>query len=255
MRRGAALAIALAGSACGRIAFDALGDGGGDDADVGAPDADGPDLIMHFPLDETNGSAIVDIARGMTTTCRSGSCPTSEPAGRVGGAMEFNGGGNCLLIADDVVLHQPSFTLAVWARHDIQRNDSMFAKLIGQVDDENNSFNLQVGDGGAFPLNSAAFGTSAGAANEFVSSPGDAVSPNVWHHVAATFTGGTKRIYVDGVLTGTGTGVVGFDGGAMTIGCDQNANSQQYWDGALDDVRFYRRALTDAEIGELASAP
>ena len=69
------------------------------------------------------------------------------------------------------------------------------------------------------------------------------ISDNEWHHVASTYSGGTARIYVDGVLRASeprnlGNGVTNrFSGGAFNN-----------YPGLLDEITLYSRALTAAEI-------
>ena len=73
-----------------------------------------------------------------------------------------------------------------------------------------------------------------------------------WHHIAATRDNTSMKLYVDGILIGTSptpTGasdyvshddyLVGYGGG-------------QYWRGSMDDLRFYARVLSPAEISTLA---
>lgn len=81
-----------------------------------------------------------------------------------------------------------------------------------------------------------------------------------WHHYAASYDSSTGliQLYIDGVLrattdlSGAATPVqVSSDIGAMTIGYSDTLNT--YFGGAIDDVRLYDRALTGAEIFNLAN--
>jgi len=84
-----------------------------------------------------------------------------------------------------------------------------------------------------------------------------------WHHAAGTFNSGTLSIYVDGALETTafggptfGTGLVRY--GFLGIGSESQdmfngmTNATGYFDGEVDDVRIYNRALSPAEIAYLA---
>jgi hypothetical protein len=254
VRPWTALVIALATSACGRIAFDARSDATAGDVPTDAADGSSadPDLVVHFPL-EGGTPMITDVVGGLEGSCAT-TCPTSaatsSPLG--GTATEFDGIADCYVVADDLVLRQSAFTLALWARHDVTRNDSMIGKLRGPVAMEGNSFQLETGDGGVWPADAVVFASGTGI-NEFLVQLDPIPALTTWHHVAATFDGVTKRLYIDGVASGQASGAIDYDNGAMTIGCDQNAADQQYWDGDLDDVRIYRRVLTAAEILELAT--
>jgi hypothetical protein len=73
-----------------------------------------------------------------------------------------------------------------------------------------------------------------------------------WHHVAGVYERGkSARLYLDGkevnrsnAFTGTPQG----GAGPFTIG---RRSDGQFLDGAVDDVRVYRRALNDDEIKAL----
>lgn len=77
---------------------------------------------------------------------------------------------------------------------------------------------------------------------------------NEWHHVCGTYdlvNGG--RIFIDGLLDGTNpdTGGITLDTYNVYIG----ENSQQagrFWDGFIDEVVIYNRALSAGEVAYLA---
>lgn len=79
-------------------------------------------------------------------------------------------------------------------------------------------------------------------------------SLNVWHHVANVYNGTTMKTYIDGVQTGGTTNVtgIGLSPAANTtslIGAmHQSSIITQYYDGLLDEMRIWKKALTPAEI-------
>jgi len=81
-----------------------------------------------------------------------------------------------------------------------------------------------------------------------------AVPLGQWHHLAFVYSvsRSTKAIYLDGVLaastsTSVDTLTTSRNGARIGYPCDGN-----YFDGLIDDVLFYRRALSTEEIGLLA---
>ena len=74
---------------------------------------------------------------------------------------------------------------------------------------------------------------------------------NTWHHVAVTYDGTTKRIYVNGTLENSltyakslkYTNPLYLDIGSFVLYLVGN-----YFTGSIDDVRIYNRALSAAEI-------
>src|SRR5262249_25132959 len=71
----------------------------------------------------------------------------------------------------------------------------------------------------------------------------------VWKHVATTFDGATLACYVDGVLVGSTTATFNLQGALLTLA--QSHLNENYFNGSLDDVRIYNRALSAGEIAAL----
>ena len=72
-----------------------------------------------------------------------------------------------------------------------------------------------------------------------------------WHHLATTFGGGNKKIYIDGAEVGTASqsGSVTDSVSRLIIG-DPNINLSENYP-KVDDVRFYRGILTAAEVSAI----
>ena len=72
-----------------------------------------------------------------------------------------------------------------------------------------------------------------------------------WHHIAYTTSGSTDTLYVDGVATaGLGTS---HDSGAVTaVFMGAASAGTSFYNGSLDDVRVYTRALSAREVADLA---
>ena len=79
-----------------------------------------------------------------------------------------------------------------------------------------------------------------------------AVGLDEWHHVAGVYDGASLNLYVDGALDATRatTDPIGVNSANVLIGENPEAAGRN-WDGFIDDVRLYNRALSEAEIGEL----
>jgi len=85
--------------------------------------------------------------------------------------------------------------------------------------------------------------------NGTVSSPG-VIRANAWQHVAAVVRRGKKetRLYVNGYPVGKGEiGPANLDNPRMNLRLGRIASAQPF-QGELDEVRLYRRALGEAEI-------
>ena len=74
-------------------------------------------------------------------------------------------------------------------------------------------------------------------------------SINEWHHVAATYDGFVMKIYLDGELKATKevTGTISSNTNPVTIGT-QPGFSGEFYQGSVDEVRIWNRALDECEI-------
>jgi CSLREA domain-containing protein len=84
------------------------------------------------------------------------------------------------------------------------------------------------------------------------------VNDGVFHHVACVKNGNTAEVYVDGVLSGTGnvssvTGIYDAVTGGTSIGAAR-LGAGQFFQGVIDEVEIFNRALTATEVAAIANA-
>ena len=84
---------------------------------------------------------------------------------------------------------------------------------------------------------------------------GTALPINTWAHLATTYDGSALRLYVNGteVATTTLSGAISTSAGAVRIG--GNSIWGESFQGRIDDVRIYNRALSATEIQTDMSNP
>ncbi|HEY4392836.1 MAG TPA: LamG domain-containing protein [Polyangia bacterium] len=85
-----------------------------------------------------------------------------------------------------------------------------------------------------------------------------ALTLSTWYHVAATYDGTTAKVYIDGTLdvSAPATGDVGDNTGSLVFAHNAVRGAQEpqnngFFAGALDEVRWYDRALSAAEASAL----
>jgi hypothetical protein len=73
---------------------------------------------------------------------------------------------------------------------------------------------------------------------------------NTWVHVVGTYDGSTVKLYVNGVLRASqpGSGVLNKNNYRWMIGRDPIPGQARYFNGLIDEVRIYNRALSEEEI-------
>ncbi len=82
---------------------------------------------------------------------------------------------------------------------------------------------------------------------------------NVWRHLAVTYDGSRLRLYVDGAQAGSRlyTGITLTSDLPLCFGkyrTNADGSTGGYFDGWLDDVRFYNRVLTAADLLQLRAS-
>jgi hypothetical protein len=154
------------------------------------------------------------------------------------GAVSFDGTGDYLSLADsaDFNLAGNDFTIEAFVYH--KGAFSSFAGIIAQWVASSGSdrpFVFEADSNGDIEF--YYYDTS----DNFVGPvQGGRLSANRWHHVAACRSGSTIRMFVDGVMYGTGTSIsvnIKNGTGNLTIG-GQVSGSNYYWTGFISNARI-----------------
>jgi len=232
----------LSALACGRISFapldrtsDAAADAVGDAAPVE------PNLLLHYAFDATTGMLHDSGPYAHDASCKFG-CPTAL-AGRVGdGAVSFDGT-QCVVAPDGPEQHAAAFTIALWiAGGPGNSSTNAMARPLNGATTANDTWEIA--------FNSTPANVIAGLDPVWTI---DAVTVG-WHHVALVYDGSKQLLYVDGAApqgpTASGPAIYATD--SIAIGCDINAGALATpYIGAIDDVRVYDRAFTQADVQAL----
>lgn len=82
-------------------------------------------------------------------------------------------------------------------------------------------------------------------------SASSSIGTNAWYHIAATRSGTSTRVYVNGAASGSPatTSAAVATTASMLIG--DRVDGGRAFDGRVDEVRIYNRALTAAEVATL----
>ena len=177
--------------------------------------------------------------------------------GKLGEGVTFEPGGY-IDIPHSPALENQVFTISAWVRPDGPGpNDDEFGNTIIQksVSNVKTSFKL------SWSAQSQRFVLYSGDIR-FESQgtfSADAFGPGRFYHVAATFDGETFRLYVDGTLQGEflHSGPIPYEPSIpWTIGSTAEQfrdrpvqpNYPRTWNGVIDEVGIYNRALSQAEI-------
>ncbi|HHO59824.1 MAG TPA: LamG domain-containing protein, partial [Thiotrichales bacterium] len=150
-----------------------------------------------------------------------------------------------------------SFTISAWIRPDVINKDQrIFA------DDENNSggYAFSLGDGGDGRLRFFSRGISPVSLDSST-----AISAGNWYYVVAVHDASsrTRQIFVNGSAVtskASYSGAWSTDAGTASIGGETNSAGSEAvanwrFDGLIDEIKIYERALTAEEISDYYSIP
>jgi hypothetical protein len=198
-------------------------------------------LVAGYGFEQgTTGTAVDGSGRGNAGNVLG---PTWTATGRFGGALTFDGANDRVDLPALGTFYQHGFTLEAWVKkagvkRDVAAVGGWSGATLGGpmlwVDSLTGHWTGTLAKGAASYLNS-----------------GYAAVAGAWQHVAVTYDGASTvaRFYLDGVEVASR----GHDQDAMgatnlwRIGA-YGDKPVGYFDGALDEIRIYRRALTAAEV-------
>jgi len=201
-----------------------------------------PNLVAYWPFDEGAGTAAADLSGNGNDGVLNGG--PAWIVGQIGNALDFRGT-NSYVTAPHIPLDNRSFTIALWVN--LAQNTAEHIAFSQGPPATNTGLHLRLGGSG----NPAAGGINFGFYSNDLVTGGGLLALNTWYHLGFVYDidAQQKRIYVDGEKVGenSSTPFLG-NSGDTVIG---SWNSQQYFDGMIDDVQIYSRALSDVEIQKI----
>ena len=193
-------------------------------------------VVSAYGFEEGTGTTTADMSGYGNTGALSGATWTT--AGKYGNGLIFNGTNARVSVPDAASLHlttamtleawvKPSVATGVWRDVIYKGNDNYY------LEGTSNPSGVPA-SGGTF-AGSPLYGASA-------------LAVNTWSHLATTYDGTTLRLYVNGVQVASRaqTGAITVSTNPLEIGGD--LLNGQYFNGTIDEVRLYNRALSASEI-------
>ncbi|MCP4593610.1 MAG: hypothetical protein GY842_22975 [bacterium] len=207
-------------------------------------------MVGHWKLDEASGTTALDVSGHDNHATLHDMDPASDwVTGVIGGALDFDGSNDYVQVPHSEELNGSiELTYATWL---YPRSWSGMCQVLAKSVHGGGSGRAQMGifsDGGRLAGRAE---TSGGRMNAYATLP----TLNTWSHVAVVFDGVSLRVYVDGV-----------EGGAITFSnrtlvqttdvlnfSKRVGTPQYYFDGKIDDIRVYGRALSADDVAALAA--
>jgi hypothetical protein len=192
-------------------------------------------LAGYWSFNEATGTMAGDSSGNKRAGTLSGG---TWAAGKRGSGLSFNGTSD--KVSGPSITVGASMTISAWIKKTSSTGQKSFFSNRG-------GGNVYFGLSGSQVF----LYDNAGSPASIVSGSG-AVQFGQWQHVVATSNGSTITFYVNGVQVYQTSQARSASTGTFGIGWDPNIASE-YWNGSIDEVRLYSRALTAAEVAGLYS--
>ncbi|MBI2591682.1 MAG: hypothetical protein HYW34_03330 [Candidatus Brennerbacteria bacterium] len=201
-------------------------------------------LVGYWKFDDGSGITALDSSGvGNTGTVVNGPVWT---AGKSAGALDFDGVDDYVSVANSTTLNINGnvLTISAWIKPDVvggSTNATFVRKA--NITDKFILRNDALANGVTFVIDT---GT-----NSFVTNVGT-LQTGIWQLVTAIYDGSNMRVHINASQVGSPTAKTGTlvsDTDPLYIGA--NGGTLQFFNGIIDEVRIYNRALSDSEVKQL----
>jgi len=211
-------------------------------------------LVSYWTMDDkdlvgTVPNATVKDIWGDNDGTTSGTLTTGA-TGKINEALEFDGENDEISLSKKVGDGQTELSVALWFNMETSSGDTLSAHYEGQqlvasvlqddawlINEGSGELDWYIGDGAGHNLITSGLNLQTG----------------TWYHVVGVYDGnaGTQKIYLNAKqknASNIGTGSIIDPGNDQFIGSGGGHSWEEHFDGTIDDVRIYDRALSETEI-------
>src|SRR3989338_7380524 len=205
-------------------------------------------LVGYWTFDEGTGLRANDFRGKNNYGTLSGTTKPTWVSGKHGKALSFDGTSGYVDAGNQSSVNlTTAITASVWIKYNVDPKTLRYNGIISkQV--STNAYQLQTySTDGRIEF---VIGTGVTAA---ASISNTVLKQGAWYHIVGTFDGSNVRMYVNGIADGTPAPYVGtipISSNNLVIGKNYDGTNK-FFNGLIDDVRIYSRALSAAEVYNL----
>lgn len=211
------------------------------------------DPIAHWKFDDGAGTTAFDSAGSNDGTLVNGPIWTG---GINDGALDFDGVDDYVDCGQDSSLDITGpITVSCWVKTDQTVIAKLVAKWDASLSDGDPKQRAYVLGLNVYRVGEASFHLSSdGLTYSGFSASSSLVNNAKWHHLTGVYDGSNISIYVNGILEDSNLysdGIFSAPDENVYIGTEDEGVYAAMFDGAIDDVRIYDRALSASEVQQL----
>ncbi len=201
-------------------------------------------LILYLPFSEPNGSTQYDRSPYGNDGTPTGGVACNSTNAKYGNGCEFDGTNDEINTASDFssqITGIDTVTISGWVNPSI--TPSVFDAFFGIRSGSVNFYVLRLSG-----TNNLECRINTGSGSGFIdASPTPTITPGVWQHIALVYNGSNIFCYINGVQEGTATVSGNFASSSLPFDVGNDVNNN-FFEGFIDEVRMYSRALSEDEI-------
>lgn len=186
------------------------------------------------------GGGVIDLARQ-----QGGAELVNTPSFTSGslGSFSFNGTNQVIISPENSVLNTQTPTVEVWVKTNATTQNGFFFEK-GNVNTQYSLFQESTDTVWRMRLNGTLLDMRVATATY--------INTSSWAHIVATYSSGSRRLYINGNLVSSDsqTGTIDTNANGISIGAygGYNGSRSYYYNGEIGLVRVYNRALSAAEV-------
>lgn len=200
-------------------------------------------LLAYWPMNTDTSTAVNDVSGNANNATATN---TTIGAGYIGSSRQFNGSSSYTSAPSTTALTPTNVTLQAWIKPTNLSNYMVIASKFPWTSAY--SYQMSTTPTGKLRVDISSTGT-----NYIEVTSNTSLTAGVWQHVAFTWDGSTVKMFINGVVDSNTLNFSGpifantstFDIGRPSGGSTSN---QQYFNGAIDEVMLYSKALSQSEI-------
>lgn len=208
-------------------------------------------VVSYWQFDEPNGTTAWDSVGQNDGNIHD----ANRTTGQVNGALSFDGDGDYIDVGTNLVLTEVS--VCAWIKTSNSGGQVVFSKK-GRSYGGHQAYSLTTGN---------LYGGGPGTVSTRIKQPGFAnfidlatterIDDGAWHFVAMSYDGSLAKLYIDGALKATSsprttiTYVSETEMALIGATTDTEGNPANLFNGDIDEVVIYNRALSADELQEL----